>query len=255
MNNLNRKVALVAVGYLYKPKFSNLVGNVKLCLIVNAQSGSIGHDKRNHLIINKSNLGFSKAVNQGIRLAIKDQPTHFLLLNPDIRFTKKDLETFVQSEGDIVSPVLKFKREGKDVFDYGGKINWFFGRPWHIEKDFHTTANPPEIDYVSGAAMLIKREVVDKIGLLDERFFMYFEDADFCVRAKKAGFKISVNPNTVFEHDIQEHKKVFNPKKSEYVLSSNWKFIQKWIPYPMRFFAQIYWVVLKIKTKFFLPQK
>ena len=95
--------------------------------------------------------------------------------------------------------------------------------------------------------MLVRKEVFEKIGLLDERFFLYFEDSDFCLRARKAGFKIYVEPKSVVFHKTSLSLGGLSLKKIKYVLWSNFLFDLKWVrPYfwPLAFG---YLILLAIK--------
>lgn len=174
---------------------------------------------------NKINRGFAKGANLGIKKALVKGATKILLINPDVDITKEEISKLAENNADIVSPVLKFERNGKTVLDYGGKVNWLLGRTTHNEN------KRGKIDYVSGACILISSKVFEKIGLFDEKFFMYFEDVDFCLRAKAAGFNVSVDKNIVVDHQISEHKYSEDNLKKSYVLASNKYFMQKWLPW------------------------
>ncbi len=176
------------------------------------------------------NLGFAAAVNIGIKKALAGGADKILLVNPDIKIKKIDFKN-----GDVVAPVLKFKRDGEWVYDYGGRVNWLIGRTTHIK-------SPGEIDYVSGACMMIDKKVFAKIGFFDERFFMYFEDVDFCLRAKQSGFKISISNTTVI------HNLTKDPTRINYALTSNFKFILKWIRWPYKILGLLYWLAIFLKS-------
>jgi len=176
---------------------------------------------------NRKNLGFAKGNNVGLKKALKEKFNYILLLNPDtivrpdfltplIKLLRKDWAT------GIAAPVLK---DNKGLA-LGAKFNPFLGRTKHLRLDIKTgSLCPLEQEIVSGCAMLVRREVLEKIGLLDERFFLYFEDADFCLRARQAGFKIYVHPQSVVEHKISLSLKGW--QKIKYNLRSNFLFILK----------------------------
>lgn len=196
---------------------------------------------------NKTNLGFAQAVNKGVELAVSKQAERIFLVNPDVSVTPEQIKKLSTSGFDIVSPVLKSKRKGKVFFDLGGKINFVLGRTSHRES---STGNilRHECDYVSGACMGIKTEVFKKTGLLDPQFFMYFEDVDFCLRARRAGLSIGVEGSVLVEHELETHKLSGNKKKMRFAWRSNWVFIQKWVPWYFKPLAIIYllWLWSKI---------
>ena len=135
------------------------------------------------LINNPTNYGFARGVNQGISLALKDQSiTHFFLMNNDLYLSVGNLQQLLLTfnkyfTAGIVSPVLHHALH----YDWGGKYNCWTGMVHHKnwENKPKTTLS---VSHVAGAAMLISHEVIVKFGLLDERFFLYFEDLDFCLR-------------------------------------------------------------------------
>lgn len=201
------------------------------------------------IIENKKNLGFARGCNVGIRYALKQGAGSVVLLNPDTvvekRFLRSFLKPLLKNRADIVAPVIKFKRAGEWVYDLGGKVNWWLGRPKHLESN-KKGDRKQEVDYVSGCAMLVKQPVFEKIGFLDEKFFLYFEDVDFCLRAKKAGFKIAVEPKSVVVHKLVESKK--KPFKQQlHLLKSNLLFIKRHVLFWRKPLAISYWWLLLVK--------
>ena len=171
-------------------------------------SREIAKEFKIRLIENKDNLGFAKAVNQALRQA---QGEVFLLLNSDTQVKPEALEKLIEFEN-LVRPAVV----GARMLDSDGTIQgscfylptvkraileYWLGKKNYFSKYAPQGKNPVEVEAVSGGAMMISREVIDKIGLFDERFFMYFEDLDYCRRAKKAGFKIYYLPTVEIIHE------------------------------------------------------
>lgn len=195
---------------------------------------------------NSKNRGFSAGCNLGIKQALNHGADAVLLLNQDTQVSKDFLITLVKNPADIVAPVIKFKRRGRWTYDYGGKINWWLGRTEHRERQYaiRETECVSKIDYVSGCAMLIRRPVLEKIGLLDERYFLYFEDVDFCIRAQKAGFKIAIELRSAIFHKLSERKPLAQRWQ---LVKSNLIFINRWLPLWRRPIAWGYWFLISIK--------
>lgn len=151
------------------------------------------------LIRNKKNLGVSRGINIATKQIFKEgESDYILLLNNDIKIIQEDwLDEFVkigESEEDIgiIGCTLLFP-SGK--FQKGGEI---FKKPSSYT---NKTKNLIEVDLVCGACLMIKKKVVDKIGLLDENFSpAYYEESDYCLRAKKAGFKVIYAPEIKIIH-------------------------------------------------------
>ncbi len=161
------------------------------------------------VIVSKENLGFSKGVNIGIKYALLNKASHILLLNNDTKVERSFINSLFDilnqnSSLGIISPAIKFKRNDKSVYDIGGKINNLFGRTSHNEIRIVPNKKYLLTDYVSGCAMLIKKEVFERIGFFDERFFLYYEDTDFCIRARNYGFEVAVVPSVYIEHELSK---------------------------------------------------
>ncbi|MCB1071591.1 MAG: glycosyltransferase family 2 protein [Chlamydiia bacterium] len=155
-----------------------------------------------HLIETGKNLGFAEGNNVGIRYALAKGAEYLLLLNNDTIVTKDFLEGFLKRDLpiqggkphlmdepfllDIIGGVWSYK---KGVMDPVGR------------RDCPDQWNDPLIvDYVLGAAVFIKREVFETIGFFDPRFFLNYEEIDFCFRAKSAGFPSIYCPEAIYFH-------------------------------------------------------
>lgn len=210
-------------------KLAKKIEDNSLILINNTQDDLtdlakiIPHTK---LINNNQNLGFAKGVNQGIIAALKDKSIQaVLLMNNDLSLTYGTLTQLAltfgkHSSAGIVSPILKHSLG----FDWGGKFSKWSGMVKHKnwENSPKTTLS---VDHVAGAAMLIKREVFEKIGYFDERFFLYFEDLDFCLRALEAHYTIHINPSVVAEHEVSAGSNLFG--RTRYQWKSHFQFVSK----------------------------
>jgi GT2 family glycosyltransferase len=143
------------------------------------------------IIDNNENLGFAKANNQAMRRA---QGRYFLLLNNDTFVFQDSLEKLIKFMDDdksigAVSPRL-LNEDGKTTQYQGSSLN----------KKIWNSAKPVPVKFISGAAFLIRREAYEKIGGLDEKFFFYNEDLDWCLRLLKSGWKIYYYPQSIVIH-------------------------------------------------------
>lgn len=166
-----------------------------------------------HLIENQKNVGFARAHNQVINLIKGD---FVILLNPDTTIPKGTLDEmvdFINSTPDwgiasckLVYPDGSLQSNGGDLPFGLSLIAWLFNLEslgnlpnFHrVDEEYYKKVR--EVGWVGGTFMVLKRELINKIGGLDEKIFMYFEDTDYCYRAKKAGFKIMLNPKIAVEH-------------------------------------------------------
>ncbi|PIS09589.1 hypothetical protein COT75_00065 [Candidatus Beckwithbacteria bacterium CG10_big_fil_rev_8_21_14_0_10_34_10] len=201
------------------------------------------------IIKNRKNLGFAKANNVAIKKALKEKFDYIFLLNPDTKVEENFLEPLIQliksnRKIGIVSPALKEKRNGKTIYTLGAKFNRVLGKTEHLylKENSINSLKPQEEELVSGCAMLVKTSVFKKIGLFDEKFFLYFEDTDFCLRAFKIGFKIYSVPQSVVFHQPSTSLGEISFKKAWHIFISNAFFTIKWVkPYfwPLSFTFQL----------------
>ncbi len=170
------------------------------------------------LIVNDENLGYTKANNIGIR---QSRGKYILLLNPDTVVKPNALQALIECAeahpdagiigAKLLNPDGSIQRSARSFPDIGAGLfrNTFLGRLFpnnpfvrrYLLTDF-SYDEVREVDWVSGAAMLVRRELFERIGLLDERFWAYCEDVDLCWRAWQAGFKVLFCPNAVIVHKI-----------------------------------------------------
>jgi len=168
---------------------------------VEAESGGDEKDKDIPLVLiqNGSNDGYAAGNNVGIRYALKKDTDYIWLLNNDTVVkanTLKELVYRVHSEEDIgvLGAVIYFASKPSKIQTYGGgKIAPIIG----LDSFIHS---PGAVDYVCGTSLFIKRDVFEQVGMLDEKFFFYWEDVDFSQRALKKGWKLGVAANAVVFH-------------------------------------------------------
>lgn len=187
------------------------------------------------ILENKKNLGFAKGNNVGIKYALRCGADYLLLLNNDTKVEMNFLKNLLKIDAPISSPVVKF-REFKEsprlIFDLGGFVNWWTGRTAHLNAyrktyNIYKERGPIEVDYVAGCSIFVKREVFEKIGLLDEKYFIYFEDVDFCVTARKHGFGVVVDPKSVIYHKLGGSMDRWSKRAIFHNLFGNFIFISK----------------------------
>lgn len=166
-----------------------------------AEEGGKSNDEKIPLVLiqNDSNAGYSGGNNIGIRYAMKKNANYIWLLNNDTVIANtalKELVYRVQSgeKPGLVGALIYHASEPSKIQAYGGgKIMKVLGLDRFVY-------SPGVIDYVSGTSLFIKREVIEQVGLLDEKFFFYWEDADYSRRVLKEGWKLGVACNAVVYH-------------------------------------------------------
>lgn len=152
------------------------------------------------LIRLKENVGFPKAVNIGIK---QSTGAYIFIGNDDLVLSPDSIWQMVKKLEDrpeigILGGKIFFKDKRRGLASSGNTFNFLLG----INKNDNRSPNQEkEPLWVDGCAMMIPRDVIKKVGLLDEGFsLIYFEDADFAIRTKAAGFKVVYDPKIIFYH-------------------------------------------------------
>jgi hypothetical protein len=160
------------------------------------------------VIRNEKNLGFTGGNNVGIRDALKKNPDYLLLLNNDTIVTPAFLTEMIRvAETDsrigMLNPKIYYFEPADKIWYAGGKYIRWKTFPVHFglrQRDDGSYNQTQEVSFVTGCALLVRSEVVRKIGLLDEVFFLSYEDVDWSARALEAGYKAMFVPASVIWH-------------------------------------------------------
>jgi len=213
------------------------------------------------LLESKVNLGYSGGNNLGIKFGLQNGADFIFILNNDAIAPAETLSRLVSEiEQDeligIIGPALN---EG-NLISYGGKISWLKPELIHLHQQPTINNQLSTINYyIPGAAMLLSKKLLEKIGFLDEKYFLYFEDADFSMRAKKAGFKLKIVPDVKIFHAVSSAtRRLGSPLLFRYhfrnSLLFNWKFGPIWVKMIMPFWSLL--IIFKQVAKMvFLPSK
>lgn len=143
------------------------------------------------------NCGFARAANLGIARALQDGAEYVLLLNADTTVEPTFVARMVEALGahpqlGIISPKIYLATHPDQVWAVGGVMRPSGLHVYGIATVDGGQFDQVQLDFVFGCAMLIRTEVLQQIGMLDEGFFVFFEDIDLCIRARSAGWDIGV---------------------------------------------------------------
>ena len=192
-------------------------------------------------IQNNVNSGYTGGNNLGIKQALKDGCDYVFILNPDTTVEKNTISELVKTlesnNAAIAGPKIYFS-DSKKIWFAGGVIdlaNVIGGHLGVDEVDSGQYDQVTEVDYITGAAILIKREVLNKVGLFDERYFLYYEDSDLCYRSKKAGYKIIYVPTAIVYHKNAQSTGLGSPLQDYYQTRNRMLFASKFLSFRTRF--------------------
>jgi GT2 family glycosyltransferase len=233
MKNIHTLIDIIIVNYNSTDRLLHCIssiqqtlGNLTAKILVEDNASTDGVDRIEQLVPdvrltkNTTNLGFAKAVNQAVR---KGCSPYVILLNPDTVIA-----------GDFFIPAIEFMEQHHDVGVLGPKIldpdgsvqgsarsfptplTAIFGRTSLLTRLFPNNPISRQniltagfdnqsivpVDWVSGAGMIVRRKAIDTVGLMDEQFFMYWEDADWCKRMWEAKWKVIYYPVISLTHHV-----------------------------------------------------
>lgn len=185
-------------------------------------------------IRSESNLGFAGGNNLGIEVASGD---YYFLVNNDTEFTPGLVERLVkvhetQPNVGVVSPKIRYFYR-PDIIQYVGftPINYYTGRNkcrGEFEKDTGQYDNlTGQTGFAHGAAMMVKKEVVEKVGLMEVNFFLYYEEMDWCEKIRRAGYQIWVEPRALIYHKESMTVGKKSPLKEYFLTRNRILFIRK----------------------------
>ncbi|MEO0106057.1 MAG: glycosyltransferase family 2 protein, partial [candidate division WOR-3 bacterium] len=225
-------VSIIIVNYNSAPELRNCLTNIKalnlncpfeIIIVDNASVQRLDYlinyfkiYLKVRLIKNYQNVGYARAVNKGIKTA---KGKYILIINPDIIITPGAIEnmiSFMEQQKDIgiLAPRLlnfdntiqyscfRFPRIWTPIIRRSFLKILSFGKKEivrYLMLDYDHEAIK-EVDWVLGAAIMTRYELIKRVGMMDERFFLYFEDVDWCRRFQMHGFKIVYFPQAIFYH-------------------------------------------------------
>lgn len=187
------------------------------------------------LIETGSNLGFTGGNNVGIRHALDAGADYVLLLNNDTVVAPDMIDHLIEPMLNnpaigVAGPTIYYFDQPHVVWSAGGSIDWKRGdtsmSAIGSEDKGQFGSEPREVEFVTGCALLARRDVWDKVGLLDERFFMYYEETEWCVRASRAGYKIVHVPLAMMWHKISVEARATSPHTHYYMVRNRLLFLR-----------------------------
>jgi hypothetical protein len=197
------------------------------------------------------NVGYAKIVNAGIQSA---KGEYLLIVNADILFLKNSVSLMLDylknnpCVGIVAPRLLTFSNQIQTSFfrfptigaiiarrTFLGRLKWGKRKLNQFLMKDEDFSLPKPVDWVQGSAMMVKKEAIDKVGLWDERFFMYLEDADWCYRFWQNGYQVVYLPNAQMSHYYGRASKkwggfldIFLNKYTRTHLISAFKYFWKW---------------------------
>lgn len=189
------------------------------------------------LLKSSKNNGFSAGNNIGINFARNElKADYYWLLNNDTLVEPDSLEELIrgfnyQKKVGITTARIYYNSNRKMIWYAGGNISHVTARTehWHygeINPQIDVN-NYQDVSFASGCCMLISREAIDKVGLLDEGYFLYEEDSEYCLRLYEHGLKIIYCPKSIIYHKVSASTGQSSPISQYYTVRNKYRLIQQ----------------------------
>ncbi len=192
------------------------------------------------LIETGRNLGYAGGVNVGIEHALKHGADYVFLLNNDCIVDKGFLKELIRVAQDdekigIAGPIIYFYDEPNKLQEFGGYISLTRLIKGGIKPELGVIDKGQfkdirYVDYVAGGACLIKKEVIEKIGMFDPSYFLYWEETDYDMRAKQAGFELAVVPTSKIWHKVSASTVKSSNLVAYYMTRNKFIFVRNRLP-------------------------
>jgi GT2 family glycosyltransferase len=187
------------------------------------------------LVETGENLGYVGGNNLGLEYAQVARADYTLLLNNDTEVAPDFVRILVDAAQakpaiGIAGPTIYYYERPDVIWSAGGAIDWQRGSTQMVglnERDVGQFGQMPRaVDFLAGCAMLVRHTVLERVGPLDERFFAYYEETEWCVRVKRAGFEIAHVPLARIWHKISPEARAGSPTAHYYMTRNRLLFLK-----------------------------
>jgi len=178
----------------------------------------------------QENLGYAGGYNFGIESALRQGANEVFILNNDTIVDPQAISLLITSSWDIRVPKIYFHEPADLIWSAGSQWRKFppmVTMRGYRKPDNTHYSNPLELEFATGCALMIKREVFERAGLFDLEFKNYFEDYDFIYRVRKAGFRVGFVPEAKIWHKVSRSLGEGSPDKMWYLGKNSVLFYRK----------------------------
>ena len=247
---MNNKVCVILVNYngkKYNDKCirsvlrSEGIGSIQIVIADNASTdGSLeelqdkwGTHPQVKIISLDDNYGFSKANNVGIEWAMQNEFSYILLLNNDTEITSATIKKMIKCQeetGGIIVPKVLYADRPNVIWCAGGFFTPVIKKAVQRGLDKEDVGQFDEVEkcsFANGCCMLLTREIVEQVGNLDERFFLYYEDTEYSLRALRVGVEIWYCGQAVVYHKVNGSTGGNAKPENAYYITRNWLMCNK----------------------------
>lgn len=221
--NLNNKP-------VYYIEYDSVIAETGGCKEIEKVIADKTPDRRLVIIKSDKNLGFSGGNNIGIKYSLSKNANYIMLLNNDTVVTHDFIEHLVEVAesydrvGIVGGKIFYYDRPDLIAFA-GGKISVIKGSGYHFTDNRYREPTP--VSFLTGCLWLVKSDVFRQVGLLDEYYFLYVEDVDFCYRVQNYGYILMYTPHSIIYHKEGSSTGRLSPLSLYYITRNRPYFVNK----------------------------
>jgi len=203
------------------------------------------------ILKNEKNLGYAEGNNVGIKYALDHGADFVWIVNPDVTVAPDSLTAFLKAvekypRAGIFTPKIYFapgyefhqeryskKEQGKVIWSAGGLMDWanLIGSHRGVDEvDIGQYNSDSLTEFATGATIFIRRKILDQIGLIDPKYFLYYEENDFCQRAKNGGWLVMYVADALAWHSNARATGIGSPLQDYYISRNRMLFGLRWAP-------------------------
>ena len=184
--------------------------------------------------------GFAAGNNIGLRFALERGYRYSLLLNNDTVATEdflQPLTDLLESDPTIATagPAIYYYGDNKQLWSFGGWIRSWTGRIGSVTNIDQLSSDVADVDYLPGACILVRNDILEKIGLMSEVYFLCLEEADWAIQARKAGYRVVACARSTLLHKVGVSSR-FSPELIYNMLRNRFLFLSRHFPIPISLF-------------------
>lgn len=203
-------------------------------------------------IQNERNLGYAGGNNAGIKRALEDGCDFVLIINNDTVAKPDFLNQLIKAaladpKIGMVGPKILYSDPPNKIWFAGGRLNWHSGvRVGHVgvgETDHGQHDQSGQTNWLTGCCLLVRSGLIEKVGLLPEKYFLYFEDIDWSVAAQRAGWRLAFEPKGVIWHAEASEAESVSPKKFYYQARNYLMFVKRYANWRQRMVFGLFFIV------------
>ncbi|MCX6639262.1 MAG: glycosyltransferase family 2 protein [bacterium] len=244
--------------------------NYRIMVVDNGSSdGSVEAIERNYLDVSllrsTENLRYAGGNNLALKVILESDDDFVLLLNNDTTVDPKCLDYLIAAASDprvgLVGPKILYHDRPDVIWFAGGIVKpaWGYVRHYGLrQSDDGSFDKSLSVSFLTGCCLLIKREVLQRVGLLDENFYLYSEDADYCLRTAEEGFQLIYEPRSRIFHKVSASTGGgYNLQKWKHRYFSLFRLVRKHAPfYALPLFGlNLLWELVSLPINAFLQTK